>query len=220
MKNLLSSALLLIVLVNSSAFVTFIPQSSISSLRSPSKAIQHFSPSNIFVGFNRVFFSSDGNGDLESSADRTEPKTFRDAEILGLRLMQDGTHKEALIVFQRGLKLPGSRVDIIRTKTLAGPSPVGGSAGGTEGKTVLSLDEFELQAAHYNIACACSRLGKFAEAIKSLEEAFNSGFDNYATVRSDPDLAALQDTNEFNELMKEYESKSGFPNPFSFFGGK
>eukprot|EP00562_Extubocellulus_spinifer_P030842 CAMPEP_0178704874 /NCGR_PEP_ID=MMETSP0699-20121125/14453_1 /TAXON_ID=265572 /ORGANISM="Extubocellulus spinifer, Strain CCMP396" /LENGTH=62 /DNA_ID=CAMNT_0020352331 /DNA_START=703 /DNA_END=894 /DNA_ORIENTATION=+ len=46
---------------------------------------------------------------------------------------------------------------------LSGPSPVGGSQGGTEGKLVMGLDEFELQAAHYNIACAEARLGNVAE---------------------------------------------------------
>ena len=61
------------------------------------------------------------------------------------------------------MKLPGSRKDIIRTQKLSGPSPVGGAAGGTEGRTVMSLDEFEIQAAHYNIACAYARLGKVTE---------------------------------------------------------
>ena len=69
----------------------------------------------------------------------------------------------SFLVFQQGLKLPGSRKDIIRTKTLSGPSPVGGSAGGTEGKEVLTLDEFEMQAAHYNIACAFARLNLISQ---------------------------------------------------------
>ena len=64
------------------------------------------------------------------------------------------------------MKLPGSKKDIIRKANIAGPSPVGGAAGGTEGRVVLTLDEFELQAAHYNIACACARLGKVAEVRK------------------------------------------------------
>jgi hypothetical protein len=66
-------------------------------------------------------------------------------------------------VFQKGVKLPGSRKDIIRTQRVGGPSPVGGSSGGTDGRIVQTLDEFELQAAHYNIACACARLGKSTE---------------------------------------------------------
>ena len=57
------------------------------------------------------------------------------------------------------MKLPGSKKDVVRTKALSGPSPVGGAFGGTESQSVLGLDEFELQAAHYNIACAHARLG-------------------------------------------------------------
>lgn len=58
-----------------------------------------------------------------------------------------------------GMKLPGSRPDVKRTKSLSGPSPVGGSFGGTESLRILGLDDFELQAAHYNMACAHARLG-------------------------------------------------------------
>lgn len=62
------------------------------------------------------------------------------------------------LAFQKGLKLPGSRPDVVRTKLWSGPSPVGGSAGGTESQNVMTLDEFELQAAHYNMACAHAKL--------------------------------------------------------------
>jgi len=60
--------------------------------------------------------------------------------------------------FQKALKLPGSKKDVVRTKLVSGPSPVGGSAGGTESTSVQTLDEFELQAAHYNMACAYAKL--------------------------------------------------------------
>lgn len=142
-----------------------------------------------------------------------QPLNFREAEVLGLRFMQEGRHEEALKVFQQGLNLPGSRTDIIRTKTLSGPSPVGGSTGGTEGKVVQTLDEFELQAAHYNIACAYACLNKVDEACKSLEQAFRFGFDNYATVRADPDLGSIHGTPEFDNLMEKFDSKKG-----GFFG--
>lgn len=56
------------------------------------------------------------------------------------------------------MKLPGSRSDVVRTKNVSGPSPVGGATGGTESRQVFTLDEFELQAAHYNMACAHARL--------------------------------------------------------------
>lgn len=72
------------------------------------------------------------------------------------------------IAFNKGLKLPGSRLDVIRTKNVSGPSPVGGAQGGTEGKEVWSLDEFEFQAAYYNMACACAKLGEIDEVCHML----------------------------------------------------
>lgn len=138
------------------------------------------------------------------------PESFREAEVLGLRLMQEGQHEEALKVFQQGLKLPGSRTDIIRTQNISGPSPVGGAAGGTEGKIVYTLDEFESQAAHYNIACAYASLDKVSEACTSLEQAFKFGFDNYATVRADPDLEMLEGEPEFDNLMARFDKKGFF----------
>jgi len=149
--------------------------------------------------------------------DTPPPRTFREAEILGLRLMQRGQPQEALEVFQQGLTLPGSRPDIIRSKTI-GTSPVGGASGGTEGKAVQTLDEFELQAAHYNIACAYAQLGRSTQAVGSLAKAFKAGFDNYETARVDPDLSSIHRTTEFEVLMEQYDPKKGFPNPFSFLG--
>jgi len=146
------------------------------------------------------------------------PTSFREAEVLGLRYMQEGDYERALNAFQRGMKLPGSRVDVVRTKMLSGPSPVGGSAGGTEGRVEMKLDEFELQAAHYNIACAYAKLGNVAESVANIQMSFDNGFDNYATVRADPDLSAVHGTAEFNNLMDRYDKKKGFPNPFSFLG--
>lgn len=61
------------------------------------------------------------------------------------------------------MKLPGSRSDVVRTKNVSGPSPVGGATGGTESRQVFTLDEFELQAAHYNMACAHARLQRSEE---------------------------------------------------------
>jgi hypothetical protein len=67
------------------------------------------------------------------------------------------------IAFKKGIKLPGSKKDVVRTKLVSGPSPVGGSAGGTESNEVQTLDEFELQAAHYNMACAYAKLDNAPE---------------------------------------------------------
>lgn len=91
--------------------------------------------------------------------------------------------------------------------------------GGFESKSMQTLDEFELQAAHYNMACAYSQLGEIAESINSLETAFVAGFDNYATVRGDPDLDPVKKDKDFEKMMEKYEPKKGF-NPFGLFGGK
>ena len=91
--------------------------------------------------------------------------------------------------------------------------------GGFESNAIQSLDEFELQAAHYNMACAHAQLSQLGEAIVSLEKAFQAGFDNYATVRGDPDLDPIKKDKDFEKLMEQYEPKKGF-NPFGLFGGK
>jgi hypothetical protein len=45
--------------------------------------------------------------------------------------------------------------------------------------------------------------------------AFENGFDNYATVRADPDLSTLQGDADFDDLMTIFDSNEGF-NPFGF----
>jgi hypothetical protein len=228
-------------------------------------------------GIASTCFSSNNGSEEPAEPAQAQPQNFREAEVLGLRFMQEGLYEDALkgmlrllllrvwhlngngwrthfaaycycycftpifapkvisiltkhlsffsfmnyktitmhqsyhtAVFQKGLKLPGSRTDIIRTQNIAGPSPVGGSSGGTEGKVVQTLDEFEYQAAHYNIACAHASLDQIENSCKSLEQAFGYGFDNYATVRADPDLESVHGSPEFDNLMERFDSKKGF----------
>lgn len=118
--------------------------------------------------------------------------------------------------FQKGMKLPGTRPDVIRSRSSSGPSPVGGSFGGTDSKNVMTLDDFEFQALYYNMACANSRLGNVEEAVVNLEKAFKNGFDNYSTVRGDPDLDAIKESREYKMLMDTFDGKGGF-NPFGLF---
>lgn len=56
------------------------------------------------------------------------------------------------------------------------------------------------------------------QAISNLSKAFESGFDNYSTVRGDPDLDSIKKEPAFIKLMDSYETK-GF-NPFGLFGKK
>ena len=118
--------------------------------------------------------------------------------------------------FKLAMTLPGSRPDILRKANISGPSPVGGSSGGTTDKFVQTLDEFEYQAAHYNLACTHSCLGDVGESVNNLRKAFENGFDNYATVRADPDLEKVRQSKEFERLMEEYDPQRGF-NPFGVF---
>merc|ERR1712071_677233 len=120
---------------------------------------------------------------------------------------------DALEAFELGLTLPGSKVDIVRTRNVSGASPVGGSFGGTEGKTVRTLDEFEKQAAYYNMACACAKLEKIEEAVGNLRKAYENGFDNVATMTTDPDLRVVQDSDSFKDFMEYVNPKRG-----GFFG--
>jgi hypothetical protein len=126
------------------------------------------------------------------------------------------THNDYITVFKKGLNLPGSRPDVIRTKALSGPSPVGGSIGGFDSNNRRLLDEFELQAAYYNMACAHAQLQQIAESVAALKSAFDNGFDNYATVRGDDDLDPIKDSPEFEALMEKNDPKKGF-NPFGLF---
>jgi hypothetical protein len=92
--------------------------------------------------------------------------------------------------------------------------------GGYESKFTISLDEFELQAVHYNMACAYAQLGNLDEAVAALQVAFENGFDNFATVKQDPDLNPIKGTPAFETLMDKYEPKTKGFNPFGLFGGK
>ncbi|GKY95722.1 hypothetical protein MPSEU_000533000 [Mayamaea pseudoterrestris] len=156
---------------------------------------------------------------LSEAEESANPQTFREAEILGLKLMQNGNYQGAIKVFKNGLRLPGAKYDVVRSKRLQGPSPVGGSFGGTESQSIQSLDEFELQAAHYNMACAHAQLGQVEDAIACLETALQQGFDNFSTILGDPDLEVIQKEAGFVKLMSQYnkndDNKKGF---FGLFG--
>ena len=145
---------------------------------------------------------------------------FRLIDAYLLKLNNDDAKRAPLffLAFQSAMKLPGSKSDVIRTKSLSGPSPVGGAFGGTESKSSSTLDEFEVQAANYNMACAYARLDLRTDAVSALERAFQAGFDNFATVREDPDLDPVKATPQFEKLMQKYEPKSKGFNPFGLFG--
>jgi hypothetical protein len=57
------------------------------------------------------------------------------------------------------------------------------------------------------------------KAILNVEKAFENGFDNYSTVRGDPDLDPIKKEPAFEKLMEKYDGNNGF-NPFGFFTKK
>lgn len=69
----------------------------------------------------------------------------------------------------------------------------------------------------YMLMLCCISFG-LNQAISNLAKAFENGFDNYSTVRGDPDLDPIKREPDFVKLMDSYETK-GF-NPFGFFGKK
>jgi thiol-disulfide isomerase/thioredoxin len=57
----------------------------------------------------------------------------------------------------------------------------------------------------YNEACAYSVDGKTEEAIESLAEAFERGFEDFELTRSDADFASLRDNAQFVALVEKHE---------------
>lgn len=147
--------------------------------------------------------------DMHNGSDEyeTTTNTQRTKQNKTLKTYHSNKHTKQT-AFQKAMSLPGSRPDILRTANVPGPSPVGGSKGGTQDRFVQNLDEFEFQAAHYNVACAHACLGNVGDAVNNLQKAFEYGFDNFATVRADPDLGSLEGTREFDALMKKWDPKS------------
>ena len=121
--------------------------------------------------------------------------------------------------FKLAMTLPSSRLDMIRSPNISGPSPVGGSNGGSELQQVQILDEFEYQAGHYNMACAHATLGNVGDCIVDLCKAMECGLDCFSTVRADMDLANVSNTLEFTRLMDELDPKGGRKGKTNMNGG-
>ncbi len=55
--------------------------------------------------------------------------------------------------------------------------------------------------AYYNQACALARLGRADEALQALQRAVHAGYDNVQNLLADPDLASLQASDGFQEVL-------------------
>ena len=83
------------------------------------------------------------------------------------------------------------------------------------------LSEGELQAAHYNLACARAALGKPNDALYSLEQAVEQGFDDPSQLESDSDLEPLKQLERFQLLVSSLKQRRKNSLPFGlgrFFG--
>ena len=79
----------------------------------------------------------------------------------------------------------------------------------------------------YNIACCYSLLGSVEPALESLQICLSCGWEDFAKVRTDPSLKAVQASPKFKPLMDKYDEpflNEGALKAFNalgaFFGGK
>ncbi|KAI7841388.1 hypothetical protein COHA_005006 [Chlorella ohadii] len=126
------------------------------------------------------------------------PRRAREAIDLGLKKYQAGEFQAALDLFQLSLELPGSGV-----MRMAG-SP----------KEYSCASEGEENAALYNMACCWAAMGQRQSALTVLEALLENNFEDYASIRSDPDLAPVRGP-ELDKLLSKYDGLLA-----KVFGGK
>ncbi|ONK74318.1 uncharacterized protein A4U43_C03F5010 [Asparagus officinalis] len=63
----------------------------------------------------------------------------------------------------------------------------------------------EASVASYNVACCYSKLDQVQAGLSALEDAMQAGYEDFKTLRSDPDLANLRASEEFEPLIKKYD---------------
>ena len=96
-------------------------------------------------------------------------------------------------------------------------------------ESVLGLrpEARDVAVASYNVACCYSKLNQIDAGLQALEEAMEAGFDDYKTVREDPDLAILRNSPRFTPLINRFDEPfinenavEALKNVFGFFGKK
>ncbi|KAJ7980593.1 Protein LOW PSII ACCUMULATION 1, chloroplastic [Quillaja saponaria] len=63
----------------------------------------------------------------------------------------------------------------------------------------------EASVASYNVACCYSKLNQIQAALSALEDALDTGFEDFKRIRTDPDLANLRTSEEFEPLLKRFD---------------
>eukprot|EP00879_Flechtneria_rotunda_P001171 GHRR01001317.1.p1 GENE.GHRR01001317.1~~GHRR01001317.1.p1 ORF type:complete len:312 (+),score=113.13 GHRR01001317.1:221-1156(+) len=102
---------------------------------------------------------------------------------------------DALAKFNKG-DVEGALVDFENVAALEPRNYVGDN---------LSRVTSILPVTHYNIACCYSMLKQTDEGLKSLDMAMNFGFEDYAKIRSDKNLANLRTSPKFTPMVEKYD---------------
>ncbi|XP_019155679.1 PREDICTED: uncharacterized protein LOC109152439 [Ipomoea nil] len=66
-------------------------------------------------------------------------------------------------------------------------------------------DPTEASVANYNVACCYSKLNQIQAGLSALEDALQAGFEDFKRVRTDPDLAGLRASEDFEPLLKKFD---------------
>ncbi|KAJ9183165.1 hypothetical protein P3X46_007067 [Hevea brasiliensis] len=66
-------------------------------------------------------------------------------------------------------------------------------------------DPNEASVASYNVACCYSKLNQIKAGLSALEDAMLAGFEDFKRIRTDPDLACLRASEEFEPLLKRFD---------------
>ncbi|GMI92914.1 hypothetical protein HRI_002960700 [Hibiscus trionum] len=63
----------------------------------------------------------------------------------------------------------------------------------------------EAAVASYNVACCYSKLNQIQAGLSALEDALQAGFEDFKRIRTDPDLANLKNSEQFEPLLKRFD---------------
>ncbi|PQP93777.1 uncharacterized protein Pyn_09987 [Prunus yedoensis var. nudiflora] len=63
----------------------------------------------------------------------------------------------------------------------------------------------EASVASYNVACCYSKLNQIQAGLSALEDALKAGFEDFKRIRTDPDLANVRASEEFDPLLKRFD---------------
>ncbi|PON98041.1 N-terminal acetyltransferase A, auxiliary subunit [Trema orientale] len=66
-------------------------------------------------------------------------------------------------------------------------------------------DPDEASVASYNVACCYSKLNQTQAGLSALEDALKAGFEDFKRIRTDPDLANLRTSEQFDPLLKRFD---------------